>query len=819
MNPAQSAGTAISVTATDTANNVSAVTTATIGNDTDSDNDGISDLAEGYNSSAPSNSTDSDNDGVPDYLESNTADQDGDGTTDHLDADNDTDGDGESNAYETANGSDPTDASSTSGSVTPPAAPTPPARNAWDVVSFYSDTYTNSSPPNWDGGSDISISGNTTRLLSNYTLGTLNFASANVSAMTTLHLDIFSVNQNPTWIRINGQQQFVATTPVNGWTSLDIPLSSFTGANLSAVTSIVIFNPTGAEVPLKTAYVDNVYFFKESTTYTTSWSNSAPTATIDAIIDGDLTTTADLVCKDLTINLGKTLTIAAGTTLTVSGNLVNNGSIIFKSDVTGSGQFDEFTGSITGNGTVQVERFIPARRAFRFLTSSVTTLGSIFENWQENSGEAGGLGTHITGTGGATNGFDVTATNNPSMFDFNHNTGQWAAVTNTNVNTLTAGTPYRLMVRGDRTTDLTTNTPASSVTTLRATGSLKTGDFTPALNQAAEGFSFIGNPYQAPLDMEAVLTNNATNMNTDVLYYWDPTINTRGGYVTRTLSANSNNVNSDFTEILQPGQAVFVKKDNTATAATMTISETHKNVAAGAAGVFRTSASNTQSNAIGLLRANLQATIDNQWQTTDAALTLFATSYTWDVTQEDATKINNLDEEVSFVQNNTSLAIAKQNDASETDELPIRLQQLRHTNYRWVFDLTNYSGNTPYLLDTEQNTLSVIENGTVFPFTAGSNATNRFKIVFQNTTLTTDDFVKNIKLYPNPAKAGASFFVAGITEATVSVYNVVGQNIPVTVMSQGNAVQVTPTAALSQGVYLVTVTTAGKTTQIKWIVE
>jgi hypothetical protein len=38
-------------------------------------------------------------------------------------------------------------------------------------------------------------------------------------------------------------------------------------------------------------------------------------------------------------------------------------------------------------------------------------------------------------------------------------------------------------------------------------------------------------------------------------------------------------------------------------------------------------------------------------------------------------------------------------------------------------------------------------------------------------------------------------------------------------MSQGNAIQVTPTATLSQGVYLVTVTTAGKTAQVKWIVE
>ena len=552
-----------------------------------------------------------------------------------------------------------------------------------------------------------------------------------------------------------------------------------------------------------------------------SWSNTTgPTQYDNAELQDNLIVNSDIICKDLMINTGKSLTIAPGMKLKITGNLINNGSVFFKSDATGSGMFDAFTGTITGNGNVQVERYIPSKRAFRFVSPSVNTTSTIRENWQENGGTTAGLGTHITGAGGATNGFDVTATNNPSMFGFNHNTGQWAAVANTNVNTLTAGTPYRLMVRGDRTTDLTTNTPASSVTTLRATGALHTGDFTPTLNQAAEGFSFIGNPYQAPLDMEAVLTNSATNMNTDVLYYWDPTLNTRGAYVTRTLSANTNNVSSSFTEILQPGQAVFVKKDNTATAATMTISETHKNVAAGAAGVFRTSANNTQSNAIGLLRANLQASIDNEWQTTDAALALFDSSYTWDVTQEDASKMNNLDEEVSFVQNNTSLAIAKQNDASVTDELPIRLQQLRHTDYRWVFDLTNYNGNTPYLLDTEQNTLNVIENGTVFPFTAGSNATNRFKIVFQNSTLSADDFANNIKLYPNPTKSGASFYVAGIKEATVLVYNVVGQNIPVTVVSQGNAIQVTPTATLSQGIYLVSVTTTdGKTAQVKWIVE
>jgi trimeric autotransporter adhesin len=268
-------------------------------------------------------------------------------------------------------------------------------------------------------------------------------------------------------------------------------------------------------------------------------------------------------------------------------------------------------------------------------------------------------------------------------------------------------------------------------------------------------------------------------------------------------------------EIIQPGQAVFVKKANTGSTATLTIAETHKVVAQGTAGVFRNS---YQSNDIGLIRANLQANINNQWQTTDAALALFGDNYSWDVTQEDASKMNNLDEEVSFVQNNTSLAIAKQNDASVTDELPIRLQQLRHTNYRWVFDLTNYNGNTPYLLDTEQNTLSVIEEGTVLPFTAGSTTSNRFKIIFQS-PLSTPDFTKQIVLYPNPGKKDSSFYLAGISSASVRLYNVLGQEIPVQSQANGQTLQVTPKTSLSTGVYNVHITQDGTTAQVKWIVE
>jgi hypothetical protein len=442
----------------------------------------------------------------------------------------------------------------------------------------------------------------------------------------------------------------------------------------------------------------------------------------------------------------------------------------------------------------------------------VTTTTSIRANWQNGGVNTSGLGTHITGVNGTTNGFDATSTNNPSLFTFDN--GVWSAVTNTNTNVLTAGTPYRLMVRGDRTTDLTSNTPTATATTLRATGTLRTGNFTPTLNPSADGFSLVGNPYQAPIDIKAIL-NASTNMSTNVVYYWDPTLNVRGGYVTRDLTTDVNDVTSSFNQYVQPGQAVFVKKDNTANVPTMTITEANKSVVNASAGVFR------QSNATdsGFIRANLQANINNQWQTTDATLAVFNDSFSWDVTSADATKMSNLDEEVSFVQNNTNLAIATQSNPIATSELPIKIDKLRHTNYQWQFELDNYRGATPYLYDMTNNSYTQINNGTVVSFTADLSTTNRFKIVFQNSALSTDDFTNNIKLYPNPAKAGASFYVDGITEATVSVYNIVGQNIPVQTISQGNTLQVTPSVSLSKGVYLVNITIDNTTKQVKWVVE
>jgi len=152
--------------------------------------------------------------------------------------------------------------------VTPPAAPTPIARNSWDVVSFYSNAYTNSSTPTWGGSasSDISIGGNTTRSLTSLTSAQIAFASTNVSAMTHLHIDVYSLNQANLWFWLMSQRVDLPT-PINGWTSIDIPLSTYAGLgiNLSTINLFRIENPTGAALPAKNAYVDNIYFYRAAT--------------------------------------------------------------------------------------------------------------------------------------------------------------------------------------------------------------------------------------------------------------------------------------------------------------------------------------------------------------------------------------------------------------------------------------------------------------------------------------------------------------------------------------------------------------------------
>ena len=91
---------------------------------------------------------------------------------------------------------------------------------------------------------------------------------------------------------------------------------------------------------------------------------------------------------------------------------------------------------------------------------------------------------------------------------------------NTNVNSLSAGTPYRLLVGGDRSINLTNNDAVAVPTRVRATGSMHTGFFSHTMVTGADFFNFIGNPYQSVVDFSEVVANHITGY----LYLWDASI-------------------------------------------------------------------------------------------------------------------------------------------------------------------------------------------------------------------------------------------------------------------------------------------------------
>ncbi|MBL0012790.1 MAG: hypothetical protein IPP30_03275 [Flavobacterium sp.] len=234
--------------------------------------------------------------------------------------------------------------------VTPPAAPTPPARNSWDVISFYSDGsgYPLSSTPTWggSGSSDVSIGGNNVRFLANVTASQIAFAATNVSEMTHVHIDVFSINQTPMWFWLMNQRVIVPT-PINGWTSVDIPLSSYStlGVNLSTVNLFKIENPTGAGLPLKQVYVDNIYFYRAAT---------LPPPTLGAltlpspVVLGD----APAVLTNPTTNSTGTFTYTSSNTAvaTVSGNtltFVGGGTSTITATVSSDGTYGARSTSAT----------------------------------------------------------------------------------------------------------------------------------------------------------------------------------------------------------------------------------------------------------------------------------------------------------------------------------------------------------------------------------------------------------------------------------------------------------------------------------------
>jgi hypothetical protein len=159
------------------------------------------------------------------------------------------------------------------------AAPAPPAKDAADVVSIFSEAYNNLAGTDFNPGwgqstvvSTIDIAGNSTLKYANFNYqGTVLATPQDLTGMNFLHVDMWTADATVVQVTpINNSgspaEKLVSLTPITPgqWKSYDIPLTSFTssGMTLNEVFQMK-FDGQAGNTP-STIYLDNIYFYKGS---------------------------------------------------------------------------------------------------------------------------------------------------------------------------------------------------------------------------------------------------------------------------------------------------------------------------------------------------------------------------------------------------------------------------------------------------------------------------------------------------------------------------------------------------------------------------
>lgn len=530
----------------------------------------------------------------------------------------------------------------------------------------------------------------------------------------------------------------------------------------------------------------------------------------------------------LTLDNSATITIDTGVSVNelltlTEGQITTNDNLTLLSSATQSAMIAPVTNGVV-SGNVTIERFVPARRAFRFVTSPVTTTTTIRENWQENGSSAANFGTHITGSTSGANGFDTTPSGNPSLFTYD-NTASTPALTpidNTDMNTLTAGDAYLLFVRGDRTIDVTSNSAVPTDTRIRATGTIVTGTSSITgsdLNHTTGNFNLVGNPYQATVDMNDIVAN-ATNINTNQYYVWDATLGTRGAYVTVILTGtgSTNGAGSDANNFFQPWQSAFVTTATTVgdNSTAITFNENDKIVGEDTA-IFFTEDDPIINNAhiIGQLFRTEDFNAGNKLQ--DNFVILFSENFSNDITLTDAAKFFNIDENMAISNGEGTYSVERRALPALDEEIQLFNNAYRTEAYTLRVEQAGLTDVIAYLEDTFTGEIHELEEGenfiefTVNEDTEASIASDRFKIIFEQSSLSTEDaFIDDITMYPNPLDGDQIQITSTLLRGqnvSVKINNVLGQIIYNQERSfNGNTLEISSLSTLTSGMYFVTIT-------------
>ena len=537
------------------------------------------------------------------------------------------------------------------------------------------------------------------------------------------------------------------------------------------------------------------------------------------------------VLKDLTLNgsttatLGNTLNITAGATagtvIVGSGTtLTTGGNLIIKSNATGTARIGTSSGTISGD--VVVERYLPAtRRAYRFLAAPVTTTGGVYASWQESGTNAAGLGIQVSGIAGAApggvddnTGLDKTLTGNSSMFTYSGSA--WAAVTNTKTTQLTPGAGFRVLVRGDRTTDLyASSTPAATATTIKATGVVGQGEIT--INAVA-GFNLLGNPYPSSIDWNTTgwgTARNATNVY-DAIYIYNPANVASVSSMTYPVYLNGVSTNGG-SNIIRSGQAFFVEA---AAGASIKFLETYKSTEV-TGGFFRSA---TPEMMRVTYMQNNEHLDDIVIRYNDDAQASFDPRF-------DAISMGGDANGLASFKNADRLAIHTRPTAVGEDSIALSVRNTTTGNYQLKFsEMEGFAASTDItLLDKFLNVQYDVKQDSIVNFDittdVNSKGDDRFWLFYnhKSTGINQQALAKNkINVYPNPASSVINMSLKLTANQkstyTYNIYNQLGAMVQAGEVDFANGKQAQINIdAFSAGVYFITASNGKDLQTIKFV--
>ena len=441
-----------------------------------------------------------------------------------------------------------------------------------------------------------------------------------------------------------------------------------------------------------------------------------------------------------TVKLMGTATLGSGGNLTLLSSATKTARVAAL-PVDGSGNpLANITGDVT------VERYISAKRAWRFLSVPTNTIQSVKAAWQEGAtvytqNPVPGYGTQITDNTATllADGFDYYSADGPSMKRYNFATNTYIGIPNTTSFGIATKEGWMTFVRGDRRAIGIGATPTATV--LRTKGPLFSGPQTFPIN--AGQFQGVGNPYAAPLDMRQI-----TKTTKEYFYLWDPNLTSPtglGAFQTFNYDIISGNYSptpgggsyppgGTPYNYIQSGLAFFVAGDVSNGKVDIIENSKATSASAGTILAFRPESINTTQ---AQLRTNLYAIESTGTYLVDGTLEQFADKYSNVVDKFDAKKISNFSENLSLKTDSQLLVVERRHAIAQADTIQLNMLKMKVKSYRFEFMGQGFDpALTAFLEDSYYNTRVPLNiNGTsTYDFTVvnipGSWNPTRFRIVF-----------------------------------------------------------------------------------------